>query len=331
MSNSTNGKKAFSMDEFMNVFLNNKALFLLIIAFIVSIIATGGNTLAAFNLTSLMRQIPVYAIMSMGFTVVFTAGKFDMSAGAVLSLCTIIYAKLALTCPLWVAIIVTLLMGALLEFVNGALIQAFKLPAFVLTLATSEAFEGISGMITEGKNISGLSDTAKWLGKQLMFNTVPVAFLVAIAVIIITSVILFKTVFGRQLVATGGNFAAAKVSGIKTNFIYISAYVIIGICAGIGAVLLTGRLGFGSMNAGSDYSLDCIAAVVIGGTSMHGGKPKVTGSLFGMMLIIVINNMLNLLGTSTYLQMIFKGLIIAVAIILDAMSEKIASMQRLKG
>jgi len=311
--------------------LNNKALILLVIAFLVSVIWTGGNTISRFNLTSLMRQMPAYAIMAVGYTVIFTTGQFDMSAGSVLSLCTIVYATLSLHYPLAVAIFCVMLLSVAVGLVNGVIIRTFNLNAFVLTLATGQMIDGISGQITGGANVSGLSSGAKFLGQSLMFGMFPVSFIVAISIIVVVSVMLSKTLFGRHLVATGANLEAAKVSGIKITAIRIAAYGIIGACAGITSIILTGRLGMGSPTAGATYTLDCIAAVIIGGTAMRGGKPKVGGTLFGMGLIVVINNMLSLMGINTYWQMVSKGAIIAIAIILDALSEKFAAMQRANG
>lgn len=311
--------------------LNNKAMLLLIIAFVISSVATKGNTLSAFNLTSLLRQIPAYAIMAIGYTVVFATGQFDMSAGAVLSLCTIMYAKWSLELPLAVAIIGAIALGALLECINAVIIRGFNLNAFVLTLATGEVINGIAGQITGGANVSGLSTSAKFFGQYLIFNTIPFSFVIAVVVVLAAACMLYKTLFGRHLIATGGNLEAAKVSGIKINAIRIAAFTILGACAGITAILLTGRMGMGSPSAGDTYTLDCIAAVVIGGTSQHGGKAKVGGSLFGMFLIVVINNMLNLLGINTYWQMAAKGLIIVFAIVLDSLSEKFAAAQSTKG
>lgn len=308
--------------------LNNKAMLLLIVAFVASMISTGGKTVSPFNLTSLMRQIPAYAIMAVGYTVIFTTGQFDMAAGSVLSLCTIMYAKWSLQYPLVVAIVGVILLGAFVEFISGSIIRTFNLNAFVLTLAASQIIDGIAGQITGGANVSGLSAATKFLGQYLILGTVPISFAVALVVILIVAIMLNKTLYGRHLVATGANLEAAKVSGIRIDPIRISAYVIIGICAGITSVVLTGRLGMGSPTAGSTYTLDCIAAVVIGGTSMKGGKPKVVGTLFGMGLIVVINNMLSLLGIDTYWQMVSKGAIIVLAIVLDSLSEKFAAMQR---
>lgn len=311
--------------------LNNKALILLVVAFAASVLLTGSKTLNSYNLTSLLRQIPAYSIVAIGYTLVFASGQFDMSAGAVLSLCSVMYAKWSLTQPLFVAMVGVIILGIFCEFVNGLTIRLFNLNGFVLTLASSLIFQGIAGQITQGQNISGLSDAAKFLGQSLLFKSIPFAFIVAIAMILLAAMILYKSLYGRHLLATGGNLEAAQVSGIKIDRIRVTAFAFIGLCVGVTSILLTGRLGLGSMSAGNDYTLDCIAAVVIGGTTMHGGKAKVGGTLFGMFLIVVINNMLDLLGIGTYWKMITKGLIIIIAIVMDSTSQKFAVTQRTKG
>ena len=305
--------------------LNNKALILLIIAFASSVVITKGASLGAYNRTALLRQIPAYAIMAVGLTVVFATGQMDMSAGSLLSLCTVMYAKWSFVMPIPLAVLCVILLGAFVSLCTSSVLRAFNLNAFILTLAASQVIEGISGQITGGKNISGLSDAAKFLGQRTINSPVmqiPVSFIVALVVILIVAAILNFTHFGRHLLATGGNLEAAKLSGIKTNLIRIMVFMMLGMCAGMTSVLLTGRLGMGSPGAGGSYTLDCIAAVIIGGTTMAGGKAKVGGSLFGVCLILVINNLLTLQGVSTYWTMVAKGLIIAVAIILDAVSEK---------
>ena len=315
--------------------LNNKALILLIVAFIFSVIVTGGASVGAFNLTSLLRQIPAYSIMAVGLTVVFATGQMDMSAGSLLSLCTVMYATWSFRMPIPLAIVCVILLGGFVSMCTSSVLRAFNLNAFILTLAASQVIEGISGQITGGRNISGLSDATKFLGQStitLPFVNMhlPVSFIVAVVVILLVAGILNYTRFGRHLLATGGNLEAAKLSGIKINLVRIMVFIMLGICAGITSVLLTGRLGMGSPGAGGSYTLDCIAAVIIGGTTMAGGRAKVGGSLFGVCLILVINNLLTLQGVSTYWTMVAKGMIIAVAIILDAVSETFFQAQSAK-
>lgn len=310
--------------------LNNKAMLLLAVAFVCAIFITGGDSIAPYNLTSLLRQVPTYAIVAIGFTIIFASGQFDLSVGRIVSLCGVIYATLSLSMPLWAAVIGTLIAGMLLEFINAAFIRGIKLPGFVLTLATSEIYRGIAHIMTEGRNISGLSDPLIFIGQGLLFGVIPVAFIIALVLIILVAVMFNKTLYGRHIIATGGNGEAAKLSGIKTELIRVTSFMVAGLIFAAGSITLTGRVGFAAPLAGETYLMDCIAAVVIGGTSMHGGKAKVAGSLFGMGLIVVINNMLSLMGINTFWQWIAKGAIIILAISLDALSERFMNKQKTK-
>ena len=314
----------------MLLVLNNKALILLMLVFLISTFVTNYNTVTVYNLTSLMRQLSVYTIVAAGYTIIFAAGMMDLSVGEVLSLCGVIYAVISLSYPVWVAILACFVVGVFCEFLNGFMIRFFKIPGFVLTLAIAQIYKGISHLITDGRNVSGLSDLTKVFGQGRIFNFIPNAFLIAVIVILMLAILISRTIYGRHVLATGGNGEAANVSGIKVEILRVSAYMVAGICASVGAIVLTGRVGFASATAGNSYTMDCIAAVVIGGTSMRGGKAKVVGTLFGVALIVVINNMLNLLNVSTYWQWIAKGFIIILAIVLDALTEQFVNKQRAK-
>ena len=153
-------------------------------------------------------------------------------------------------------------------------------------------------------------------------------FFIMILALIFMAVLLVKTTYGRHVLAAGGNASAAEVSGIRVGFINITTMMIGGICFGIGAAVLTGRVASAIPTAGDNYLMDSIAAVVIGGTPMHGGKAKVIGTLFGVILIGVINNMLNLLNISSYWQWVCKGAIIIIAIVLDSMTDRFFKSQK---
>jgi ribose/xylose/arabinose/galactoside ABC-type transport system permease subunit len=308
--------------------INNKALILMLLMFISASLVTPAF-LTSRNLLTVMRQISVAAIVSIGYTIIFAAGTFDMSVGEVMSLCGILYALLSKQLPLPLAIGGALIAGIICGFVNGSLIRLFNLPAFVLTLAVALMFKGLTYMITNGTTIFGLSDTVGTIG-QGSFLFLPLPFLIMLGVLFCMFFLLNKTIYGRHVIATGGNLEAAKVSGIRVNMIKISVFMVCGVCTAIGSIVLTGRLASATPNMGADFALDAIAAVVIGGTSMHGGKAKVVGTVWGVILVAIIGNMLALLGVSPYLQWIVKGAIIVIAIILDNQTEAILNKQREK-
>jgi len=319
----------FSKHNLMLSVINNKAFLLMVVMFIVATIASP-RFMTVLNLTTMARQISVMAIVATGFTLIFTAGQFDLSIGEILALCGIVYATAVLTLPIPVAIILAILAGAACGFVNGTLIRVFKLPAFVLTLAIAMVYRGITFLITGGASVFGLPDGVVEIGQGTVFGYVPVPTLIMLAVIIVVAVAVNRTVFGRHLIATGGNIEAARVSGIRINLMRLSVYVIAGVCAAIGAIVLTGRQGAAVPNAGDGFALDAIAAVVIGGTAMRGGRSKVVGTLWGVILIAIIGNVLTLLNVSPFWQWIIRGTIIIAAIILDNQTDTILNKIREK-
>lgn len=308
--------------------LNNKAMILTVMMLLISVILTSRTSLTAQNMTGVMRQISVLAIISIGFTIILAGGMMDLSVGNVVSLCGICYGIASKSVPLWAAIVLAVMVGVGCEFFNGIMIRAFRLPFFVLTLATGQIFKGAAEIITDGKSVGGLNSQVKFLGQGRIFGFLPMPFAVMIIVVLLMAVLLGRTTYGRHVLAAGGNPGAAEVSGIRVGFINITTLMIGGICFGLGAAVLTGRVASAIPTAGDNYLMDSIAAVVIGGTPMHGGKAKVIGTLFGVALIGVINNMLNLLNISSYWQWVCKGIIIIIAIILDSMTDRVFKTQK---
>lgn len=308
--------------------LNNKAMILTIIMMAVSVVLTSGMSLTGNNITGIMRQISVLAIISIGYTIILAGGMMDLSVGDLVSLCGICYGLASKALPLWLALLSVMVLAAACEFLNGVLIRTFKLPIFVLTLATGQIFKGFASIITDGKSVGNLSDGVKFLGQGRLFGFLPMPFFIMIIVVLIMSVILGKTIYGRHVLAAGGNASAAEVSGIRVGFINITSLMIGGACFGLGAAVLTGRVASAITTAGDSYLMDAIASVVIGGTPMRGGKAKVVGTLFGVALIGIINNMLNLLNISSYWQWVCKGVIIIIAIVLDSVTDRVFKSQK---
>jgi len=320
----------FSKHNIMLFVINNKALLLMIVMFIVAAFVAP-RFLTMLNLTTVARQISVMAIVATGYTLIFTAGQFDLSIGEILALCGIIYATLALTLPLPLAIVIAMIVGATCGIINGQLIRMFKLPAFVLTLAIAMIYRGITFLITGGASVFGLPASVVQIGQGTVLGFIPLPTIIMLVVLAIVAIAVNMTIYGRHLIATGGNVEAARVSGIRINLMRGSVYVIAGVCAAIGAIVLTGRQGAAVPNAGDGFALDAIAAVVIGGTAMRGGKSKVVGTLWGVILIAIIGNMLTLLNVSPFWQWNVRGAIIIAAIILDNQTDAILNKIREKG
>lgn len=320
--------KRFNKDKVIIFLLNNKALFILIVLAIVSQIVTKGLFFNFSNVSSVSRQIAVSAILGIGFTIVLAAGGVDLSVGHMLSLVGVVYATLSLIVPIGFAIILAIIFGALCGLFNGTISETFKLPPFIVTLATAQIFKGLAYLLCNGKSIGGLDASVKFLGQGLIFDIIPISVVIMLVLMVIMAVVLYKTRYGRHVIATGGNAEAASVSGINTKRIRISSYVVMGMCVALGSIVLTGRVATALPGAGEGMEMDAIAAVVIGGTPMSGGKAKVVGTVFGCLIMGIISNCLNLLDVSSFWQWVAKGIIIILAILMDAQTEAFFNKRR---
>lgn len=315
-------KSKSNAQNLITLLLNNKALLILIILMVASQIMTGGLFFSPNNLSSIARQIAASAMLGIGFTVVLAAGGVDLSVGHMLSFVGVAYGIFSLNLPLPIALILAIGCGALCGLANGIISVRLNLPPFIVTLAMAQVFKGFAYLLCGGKSINGLSAGVKFWGQYLVFGVIPVSLLVTTLLAVVVAVLLYRTRYGRYVIATGGNAEAANVSGINVSAIRISTYMVMGICVAIGAIVLTGRVSMAAPGAGDGMEMDAIAAVVIGGTPMSGGKAKVGGTVFGCLVMGVMSNLLNLMGVSSFWQYVAKGCIIVLAILIDAKTEQ---------
>lgn len=276
------------------------------------------------NLTNVMLQISINGILAVGMTFVILAAGIDLSVGSVLAFAGMVAASFVHgVAPYGVGwgILAGLVAGAACGAINGLVVAGFRLPSFVVTLGMLSAARGMVQIWNDGMSIPGLSDSFLFIGQGRVAG-VPVSVLLFLVVLVIAWVVLRYTRFGRHVYAVGGNEKSAKTSGISTRKIQFAVYTICGLCAGLAGVVLTARTTSALTQSGIGYELDAIAAVVIGGTSLSGGVGGVVGTLFGALIIGVINNGLDLLGVSSYYQQVIKGVVIVVAVLLDSASRK---------
>ncbi|WP_353619807.1 ABC transporter permease [Rhizobium sp. ICMP 5592] len=268
------------------------------------------------NLTNVLRQVVVVSLLACGVTFIIILGHIDVSLGSVLALAGVFAASvMAMTGSITLAVIAGVLVGAATGLINGLVITFFRIPSFIMTLATTTVARGVALLYTGGSPISGLGDF-KVIG-QGAIGPFPISVLILIVFVLISWVLLNKTKFGRYVYAVGGNQRAALASGINPDSIVIKAFIFNGILCAVAGIVLMSRINSGQPAAGVGYEFDAITAVVVGGTSLMGGTGTITGTIIGSMIIGVINNILNLLNVSSYWQQIIKGLIIAIAVILD--------------
>lgn len=279
------------------------------------------NFFTVDNLLNILRQTSVNAIIAVGMTLVILTAGIDLSVGSVLALCGAFAATLvAMEVPILVAVPTALLAGAALGAISGIIIAKGKVQAFIATLVTMTLLRGVTMVYTDGRPIStGFTDTADtfaWFGTGYALG-IPVPVWLMVVVFAGAWYLLNHTRFGRYVYAVGGNESATRLSGINVDRVKIGVYAICGLLAALAGIIVTSRLSSAQPTAGMGYELDAIAAVVLGGTSLMGGKGRIMGTLIGALIIGFLNNALNLLDVSSYYQMIAKAVVILLAVLVD--------------
>ncbi|WP_339903804.1 ribose ABC transporter permease [uncultured Cyclobacterium sp.] len=291
------------------------------------------NFMTTDNFWNVMRQISVNVCISVGMTLVILTAGIDLSVGSILAFCGAVTAGLlsnGISIPainLFIgftvlgAVLAGLFVGGGLGFINGYAITKFKVPPFVATLAMLTMARGFTMLWTKGHPISGLGETFGFLGTG-WFLGIPMPVWISGIVVVTAIVLTGKTRFGRYIYAIGGNENASLLSGIPIAKVKIGVYALAGILAAVGGILVTARLDSAQPNAGFSYELDAIAAVVIGGTSLSGGRGTILGTVLGAIIIGVLNNGLILMSVSPFWQQVIKGLVILLAVIIDKSNQK---------
>ncbi len=268
------------------------------------------------------RQASVVGIMAVGMTFVILTGGIDLSVGSILALSAAVVASfLKLGMPLGLAIVIGLGVGAAVGLANGLIITVGRITPFVATLAMMSVGRSLTLVHNNGIPISGFSPDFRFIGGGTVLG-IPFPVVIFVVTVIVAAVVLRETRLGRYTYAIGGNEEAVRLSGIPAGFYKTLVYVISGVTCGIAALINASRVNSAETVAGTGYELDVIAAVVIGGTSLMGGRGSVLGSLIGALLIAVINQGMTLLGIGVYYQGMVKGLILLGAVLLDQLREQ---------
>lgn len=301
-------------------FLEQKSLLaLILLVVIVSFLNEYFFTLA--NILNILRQTSVIAILAAGMTLVILTAGIDLSVGSILALCgAFVASMISIELPVLVAVPVSLFAGLALGSMAGVIIAKGKVQAFIATLVTMTLLRGVTMVYTDGRPIStgftDIADSFSYLGTGYLLG-VPVPVWLMAGVFIGIWYVLNHTRFGRYVYALGGNESATRLSGINVDRIKIGVYGICGLLSALAGIIVTSRLSSAQPTAGMGYELDAIAAVVVGGTSLAGGKGRIMGTLIGALIIGVLNNALNLMDVSSYYQMIVKGTVILLAVMVD--------------
>ncbi len=327
--------------------LEGRAFFALIaIILVFSILSPFYFSLNNFLIMS--SHVAIFGLLATGMLLVILTGGIDLSVGSILGLAGVVAGALmqgvelhafgvTLYPPVWVVVVLTCLLGALVGLVNGVLIAFFKVPAFVATLGTLYVARGVALLMTNGltyNNLGGRPELGNtgfdWLGFNRL-GGVPIGVLVMAAVAIIAGIILSRTPFGRWIYSTGGNARAAELSGVPVKFVTIAVYVLSGVCAAIAGLVLSSQLTSAGPTAGTTYELTAIAAVVVGGAALTGGRGTVRGTLLGAFVIGFLSDGLVIIGVSSYWQTVFTGAVIVLAVLLNSLQYGRGGRRRVVG
>lgn len=285
--------------------------------------AMGKNFLNINNVMNIINQASINAILAIGASIVILTGGIDLSVGSVVGFVGIFAAmniKSGMSIPL--VIILCLLCGAVIGLFNGILISYGKVPAFITTLGSMQAVRGLAQIINGGQAVSGFPLEIGALMKTKFFGVVPIGVLYVVVFYAIMILVLSYTKFGRGIYALGGNSHAARLSGIKVKKLEVIVYILCGMFAAFAGVMLLARLLYADPSAGSSYEMNAIAAAVIGGISMSGGKGKLANTVVGAIILATLTNGLQIMNVATYYQTVITGLVVIVAVFADKRKER---------
>lgn len=274
------------------------------------------------NILTVLRQICINSLLAFGMTFVLIIGGIDLTVGSVVG-------ASGVTCVMLMeagfgmipSILLALLFGAIIGLINGTIIAATGMPAFIVTLSMMGVIRGLAYIITDGRSVASNNNTFTSMGNGYLLG-IPNPIYILAVVMIIVSVVLYKTKFGRRMYAIGGNPMAAKYTGIKIKSITVKVYVISALLSALAGIILASRMFSGQPTAGQGYESDAIAAAVLGGTSFTGGIGTIGGTLVGALVIGVLSNGLNLLHIPSYVQMVIKGIVIIIAVGFDIVKNR---------
>lgn len=274
------------------------------------------------NLLNIARAISINAILAAGMTVVILTGGIDLSVGSTVAVSGVVAVIAAIAgVPAPLAVLLGMAVGALCGLVNGWLTAYLALAPFIVTLGTMTFLRGLAYTITDGQPIVSSSLNFRDLGNGYV-GPIPVPVIVMVVVYAVVWFVLERTRYGRHVYAVGGNAEAAKLAGVRVKRVITSVYVLAGACAGLAGVIFAARVISAQPTAGTGYELDAIAAVVLGGTSLAGGRGRIVGTLIGSVILGVLSTGLILLNVQFFTQLLIKGVVIILAVAIDSLKQR---------
>jgi ribose transport system permease protein len=294
-------------------------IFLVLLLLIALMCVVAPNFATVDNALNVARAVSINAILAAGMTVVILTGGIDLSVGSIVAVSGVLSVLLWVNgMPSFIAVLVGIVVGALAGLVNGLLTAYLALPAFIVTLGAMTYLRGAAYSLTDGQPLVANGLGFRGLGNGTVAG-LPTPVVVMVLVYVAVWFLLERTKYGRHIYAVGGNKEAARLAGVRVRPLIASVYLISGATAGLAGVIFSARVLSGQPTAGSGYELDAIAAVVLGGTSLMGGRGRILGTLVGALIIGVLSNGLVLMNVPFFYQLVVKGVVIVVAVGLDSL------------
>lgn len=310
--------KEESLSTKVKRFVGDYGILIFFVVIFVFLAVAAPNFLTLNNLVNVVRQSSIIGLIALGMTFIMITAGIDLSVGSVVGLAGMVFAMLAPASggAFWLPLIAGLAVGLLVGFLSAAMIVWGGILPFLATLATMAIARTAALVITDGQVVSGLSGPAEWIGSGFI-GPIPVPVIIFLLAAMLCEFVLGRTKFGSHVYAVGGNEESAKKVGISTGRVLFTVYLIGGVTAALGGLVLTARLDGAAPVAGTGYELQVIAAVVIGGTSLFGGVGTIRGTVIGVLLLGIVMNGMNLLGVSSYYQQGVQGIILVLAVLLN--------------
>jgi len=297
-------------------------ILMVLLALVLLMSAIAPNFNRVDNLLNIARAISINAILAAGMTMVILTGGIDLSVGSIVAVSGVVAVIAAIAgVPAPAAIALGMIVGALCGFVNGWLTAYLALAPFIVTLGTMTFLRGLAYTITDGQPIVSSDLNFRDLGNGYL-GGIPIPVIVMVIVYLIVWFILERTRYGRHVYAVGGNIEAAKLAGVRVKRVVTSVYVLAGALAGLAGVIFSARVISAQPTAGTGYELDAIAAVVLGGTSLAGGRGRIVGTLIGSVILGVLSTGLILLNVQFFTQLLIKGVVIILAVAIDSLKQR---------
>lgn len=283
-----------------------------------------GHFYTAYNLSTFSRSASFTIIIGFAQTLVLLLGGIDLSVASVAGLCSIIFAMLTTVGRVnpFLSIMIALMAGVALGAINGIFICSLNLTPFIVTLATSALYKGIIYIATKGIPLTGIPESVTIIGQGTLFGIIPYPAIIMVILAVILIYMLRYTSFGRHIYAVGGNEHAAKIVGIQINKTKMAVYALTGFISALAGILMVLRLGSSQVNIGENWAMPSITAGVLGGTSMNGGSGGIGGTIVGGLLMSVISFSISLLGISSYWDQIVTGVVVLIAVAIDAIRRR---------